>query len=404
MDLLRLEEAYQLLEQRYPVLGDTALIRQMEAMELELNDLNRLPEINLKGDGRFQSTSTRLESDNPMFPVEINQPLFNIRTYLEANYVLLDGGQQEARHSLIQLEKAAAQGELEVQRFALRKIINQLFLRISLLRTQQALFTISLDNLNVQQQRLTAAIQNGIALESEQTRLRVRTLELQAQRDNIDFYLEGSIKSLERWLGVQLGDQINLSFPSFSNITDEAAINRPELALFEKQQAVVLAKASLIEVRQKPKLNVFAQGGVGYPNPLNILDNNVAPYGLVGAGFTWTLKDWDKAKKEKSLLSLQAQRIEHAEETFRFNLEQQTPTYRAEVARLEQQIERNEAIAGLQKELLQTTAAQLEAGIITATEYLLQVNAELAARQQMAVLRAELQAVHLNYWNERGAF
>jgi len=137
---------------------------------------------------------------------------------------------------------------------------------------------------------------------------------------------------------------------------------------------------------------------------LNILDNKVAPYGLLGAGFTWTIKDWDKTEKQKALISMQAQRIDHAAQTFTFQLEKQSAAYRADMARLNQQIGRQESIVVLQKQLLRQLATQLEEGVNTATDYLLQVNAELAARQKIVILRAEQQAIQLHYWNERGAF
>jgi len=401
---LRLEEAYDLLEQHYPKLGDTTLIRQMEAAELALTKLDRLPDIRLRGDGRLQSTSTQLKTDNPMLDFEINQPLVNIKAYLEADYRLLDGGYQTVRQSLIQLEKAVDQGSLEVQRFALRKIINQLFLRIQTLRAQEALFALSLANIEARSEQVTAAIRQGTVLESELTKLRVQKLDLEAQRDNLTYQIEGARQTLADWLGVSLAEDVALILPDLSPSGLSKEINRPELELFEQQKAVVLAQAELIDIELKPKLNVFAQAGVGYPNPLNILDNKVAPYGLLGAGFTWTIKDWDKTEKQKALISMQAQRIDHAAQTFTFQLEKQSAAYRADMARLNQQIGRQESIVVLQKQLLRQLATQLEEGVNTATDYLLQVNAELAARQKIVILRAEQQAIQLHYWNERGAF
>lgn len=401
---LRLDAAYRLLEQRYPGLGDTLLIRQMQTAELELNDLARLPEIRLRADGRLQSTSTQLESDNPMFPLEINQPLVNLKTYLEADYLLLDGGYQAAKASLIQLERAVDRGELEVQRFALRKIINQLFLRIQGLRAQGELFALSLADIEARAVQLRVAINQGTVLESELSRLEVKKLELEAQQDNLAYQLEGAINSLSDWLGLTLPEDLILDFPDLSAMRLSDEIRRPELDQFEQQKALVLAQAEFFDIQLKPKLSVFAQAGIGYPNPLNILDNNIAPYGLLGAGLTWTIKDWDQAQKKKDLLSLKARRIDHAAETFTFRLEKQTANYQADMARLDQQIRRQESIVRLQQQLLTEVTAQMEAGTATSTDYILQLNAELAARQKIAILQTERQAIQLNYWNERGAF
>lgn len=399
---ISLQEAYEKLEQRYPALQDDQLLRQIEQEQLDLIEAGRLPEIALKGDGRLQSTSTRIEGDNT--PIEIQQPLVGVKTYLEANYILLDGGLQEIQKQLTSLEFAADQQQIEVQKFALRKNINQLFFQTTLLRTQEALFSISLQDLATRKESLQAGIENGVLLESELTKLEIKQLELESQKENIQFRIDGTLATLEDWLDIDLADDVVLEYPAFPNDQAESTIARPEQELFDKQKAALLAKAELIDIKLKPKVNLFAQGGIGYPNPLNILDNGVAPYGLIGAGFTWTIKDWDKTKKEKSLLALQAQRIENAAETFDFNLDKQTAFFQSEVDRLYQQIEKSRTIASLQEDLLNNLAAQLDGGVITATDYLLQVNAELAARQKVAILEAELLSVRLNYWNERGAF
>jgi outer membrane protein TolC len=295
-------------------------------------------------------------------------------------------------------------GELEVQRFALRKIINQLFLRIQGLRAQGELFALSLADIEARAVQLRAAINQGTVLEGELSRLEVKKLELEAQQDNLAYQLEGAINSLSDWLGLTLPEDLILDFPDLSAMRLSDEIRRPELDQFEQQKALVLGQAELIDIQLKPKLSVFAQAGIGYPNPLNILDNNIAPYGLLGGGLTWTIKDWDQAQKKKDLLSLQARRIDHAAETFTFRLEKQTANYQADMARLDQQIRRQESIVRLQQQLLTEVTAQMEAGIATSTDYVLQLNAELAARQKIAILQTERQAIQLNYWNERGAF
>lgn len=41
-------------------------------------------------------------------------------------------------------------------------------------------------------------------------------------------------------------------------------INRPELDFFQQQKAVVLAQAELIDIELQPKLYIFAQAGTAY--------------------------------------------------------------------------------------------------------------------------------------------
>lgn len=403
-EALTLETAYSLLDQRYPLVGDTALIHEMEAIELALNKRGGLPNIRLLSESRLQSTSTRLESDNPMFPLEINQPLVNMKAYLEAEYLWLDGGQQKARESIIRLEKGVEREELAVQRFALRKIVNHLFLRIHTLRAQQQLLLLSLADLQLRYEQLLVAVKQGTVLASEPIKVKVKLLELEAASDNLSFQEAGARQSLADWLGIDLPEDVVLVFPNLSPSSIREGIHRPELVLYRHQKDLVFAQAERIDSQWKPKLRLFAQVGLGYPNPLNLLDNQVAPFGLIGAGFSWNLNDWGKSKMQKELLSLKAKRIDLAAESFLFQLEKKSAAYRADLAKIDQQISRQENILSLQQELLGQLSSQLEEGVITATDYLLQMNAELAVRREIALLQAERQAVALNYWNERAAF
>ena len=78
---------------------------------------------------------------------------------------------------------------------------------------------------------------------------------------------------------------MELIYPSMSEPTVIPEIDRPEQELFQLQRNLILAQSDLITAARKPKLSAFAQAGIGYPNPLNLLDNNPAPYGLIGAAF-----------------------------------------------------------------------------------------------------------------------
>ena len=135
---------------------------------------------------------------------------------------------------------------------------------------------------------------------------------------------------------------------------------------------------------------------------VNILDNQLAPFGIIGVQFQWQITDWKKVKLEKELLSLQSQQLSHAEATLDFNLKSQEAAYRTTVRRLQKQLANDETIAALQTTILQQLAAQLDEGVITASEYLNQVNVELAARQRISIHQTELLKAQIEFLNERG--
>lgn len=399
---LSLTEAYQLFEARYPVLQNNNLLQQINQKELELLDIAKRPTIYWNANGQVQSESTSLDSDGAQLPFEIDQPLVSVRTFLEANYNILDGGVNEAQKKLKTATLLADEQSLEVQRFALRNRLNSIFLNTELLRQQRLLLDISLDDLTTRKQNITAGVEEGIILESEMIQLEVKQLELEAQQQNLDYSISGLIRSVEDLTGTSLSNDVVFLFPELPSLQEVPEIIRPEQKLYQFQREAILAQSDMVEAQKKPKLSAFTQIGVGYPNPLNILDNNIAPFGVIGAKFSWQVTDWSKSKLEKEILSLQAQQIQNAESTFEFNLQTQEANYQAEVDRLNNQVEQDKKIAALQAKILRQLAAQLDEGVITSADYITQVNAELTARQNLSIHQTELLKLQLEFLNERG--
>lgn len=400
---LTLENAYQILEERYPVLKNSDLLKDIHQKESEQLEKSRLPSVSLRADGRLQSESTSLGAEaGSQFPIQIDLPLYSAKSYLELNYNILDGGQTTARQKVTDAQLQVDQQMLEVDRYALRSRVDLHFVNMILLREQLKLFDFSFKDLEARRERLANGIEAGTVLESELTKVDIKLLELRSQQESLGYKLKGLHKSLEDLLDIKLFDEVELVFPLLDSPSQIPAIKRPEQQLFGLQRQAIWANSDLIQSARKPRLTAFAQGGVGYPNPLNLFDTNVSPYGLVGFQFSWRLTDWGKSKLQKEVLGLKANRINHAEETFLFNLDSREAAYSSAVASLENQITRDREIAVLQAQVLTQMAAQLDEGVITSSEYILQVNAELRSRQNLAIHQAELTKVQLEFMTERG--
>ncbi|OAV44048.1 TolC family protein [Lewinella sp. 4G2] len=400
---LSLTEAYDLLESNYPNLRNAGLNDQILSTELDLLDLERKPTLNLLGSATLQSETTGFENAENL-PLEIDIPLYSARAYGEASYTIYDGGRLDARKRVTEAEGKLANQQLEVERFGLRKRINQLFLGILLSREQVSLFATTLADIAERKATVAQAVELGAALESEVLQLSVRQVEIEAQRDNATGTIARLVAQLSTLTGRELSSDVDLQLPDLPGATTVPMVQRPELDLFQLQQAAIGANEALIEADTKPLVSTFLQAGVGAPNPLNLFDNGIAPYALGGVNFKWKLKDWGKSDKLRQLLQLRTAQLDNQRETFLFNLNSVNDAYLADVERLSQQIERNRKIAQLQAEILTQMAAQLDNGVITATDYLSQANTELLARQKLRIDRTQLTEIQLNFLNERGDF
>lgn len=397
---LSLQEAYTALEQEYPLLETDSLVNRIYQKELDKLALDRRPDLFLKADARIQSETVSFPDDIGI-PIAIDLPLYSAKSYLELNYSLFDGGLHKAEVEQKKADWEVEKKSLEVEAYSLRQRIDQLFVGIALYRAQIKLLGISQEDLAARRKVLEAGFQSGVVLESEVARLKVRELELDAQLGQLRQRLIGSLATLSDLTGLTLAPNIELDLPKYE-AQQEDVLDRPEQELFLLKKASLLEKESLLEVRKRPQIQLFAQGGAGVPNPLNFFDNNLSPYGLAGVSFQWKLSDRKQIAHDREILYLRSQQIDRQKESFEFNLDAAQANYSAEVSNLTEQIRKDEEIAALQAEILSQLATQLENGVITSADYLIQSNAELRARQNLELHKIQLQQKYLDYRTRRG--
>lgn len=400
---LSLTQAYALLESNYPSLRNAGLNDEILRAELDLLDLERKPTLYLKGSATLQSETTSF-GDAGNLPISLNLPLYNARAYGEVSYTLSDGGRLAARKSVKSAEGQLGNQQLEIEKFSLRKRINQLFLGVLLSRERVALYETTLADIAARKAVIEAAVDLGAALESELLQLRVREVEIEADRDDVNGNIARLLANLSTLTGQTLPAEVKLSLPDLPAPLTVTEVDRPELQLFQQQRAAILANEALIEADTKPLVSAFAQAGVGIPNPVNLFDTGISPYALGGVNFQWKFKDWGKADQQRQLLQLRTAQLDNQQETFLFNLNSGNEAYQADVERLNQRLLNDRKIMELQAEILTQLAAQLDNGVITATDYLNQVNVELRARQALRVDEMRLLELQLNFLNERGGF
>ncbi|MEO1215318.1 MAG: TolC family protein [Bacteroidota bacterium] len=274
---LSLKEAYEAFEAHYPILGSDSLLDRIYKKELEKLKLDRRPDFYLQAEARIQTETVSLPEDSGL-PLNIDLPLYSFKPFLELNYALYDGGLNSAQLEEKQAAWEVEKKSLEVESYSLRKRINQLFVGIALYKAQADLLKISQTDLEERRKVLEAGQQSGVVLESEVSKLRVRELELEAQAKSLQFSIEGSLNTLSDLTGLELDPKVELALPQYQNLRSLPQLNRPEQELFLLQQNSLMSKEGLLEAQHRPRIQMFAQGGGGVPNPLNFFDNNFSPF------------------------------------------------------------------------------------------------------------------------------
>jgi outer membrane protein TolC len=211
--------------------------------------------------------------------------------------------------------------------------------------------------------------------------------------------------SLLRILSSLTGKEIDISTefilpPQTGELTNE--LLRPEIQLFNLRKEQLAAGLKVVESKRLPKAFGFATLGYGNPPGSNFFKNAFAPYCVIGAGVKWNIFDWNNAKNEKQLISLQQGIIENRKIDLTDNLKRLLESKNAEIVSLKALIETDSELITLRKRITASAESQYENGTITATEYLNELNSERQALINFEIHKINLSLARIEYLNISG--
>jgi outer membrane protein TolC len=398
---LALEECYKKAMESYPLTAKTGLLQQASGLKLEQLDAARRPVIDWQGQASYQSETVQFPFELPgVKPIEL--PLFRAQTSINAGYTIYDGGMAEAQKALERAGLLAEQQSVAVDLERLKDRINDYFFGVLMLREKVKILETSLNNLQTKIATLAAGVSHGAVLESEVDKLRVEALRLQSQLEETRAQARGLLSVLSELIDEPLDEEVVLEMPDLAVLDYSMPLQRSELRLFDLQKEKILAGEGVIAARWKPKAGAFLQAGVGYPNPLNFFDDNISPFAIGGVQFTWTLFDWKQASRDRQLLTVQSRIVDNQRAVFEKNIQVLDGKFLEDIKAVENLIERDRQIEALQEKILQQASSQLDNGVITSTEYLDQVNAEIQARLSLEIHMLQLRQIKVNYLTLKG--
>ncbi len=391
---LTLQQANDLARQNYPLVKQRDLIKQTGNITIENLSKGYLPQLTLSGQASYQSAVTEINSPIPGFKVEpLSKDQYKI--VADVNQVIYDGGVIKEQQHLQQLNSMVEEQQLEIELYRLKERINQIYLSVLLLDEQIKQVAITKQDIETGIKRVEAQVQNGTAFKSNLNVLKAemlkndeRLIELQASR-------KGLIETLGLFLNQSLAENIFLITPAVVSLKTKE-ITRPEINLYEKQSLLAEQQTNLIDARNHPKFSAFVQGGYGRPG-LNFLKNEFDPYYIAGVRFNWSFGSLYTSKGEKQIADINRSSIDLQKETFILNTNTEIEQQQSEIEKWKQLITSDSTIIELRKSIKEAANAQLENGVITASDYLREVNAEDQARQTLITHQLQLLQAQINY-------
>ena len=389
---LSLDNCLEMAKQNYPLIRQYTLIEKTKEYSIANAQKAYLPQFNVAGQATYQSAVTQ---------IPISLPSVDIPTMSKDQYKLYGEVSQSITDLFIvkdQKEYINANSEIEVQKtevelYKLRERINNLYFGIFLIDAQIKQTELLKKDIQSGIEKTNVAIANGVALKSTADNLKAellkadqRTIELKATR-------KGYADMLALFIGNPIDENTVLEKPHRQMLTN--TINRPELKLFDLQKKSFDVQEKLITAKNLPRLSAFFQGGLGRPG-LNMLDNDFQGYYIGGLRLSWNITGFYTYKNEKKMLANSQSMIDIQRETFLFNTNLTLKHQNADITKMRELIETDKRIVTLRESVKNTTQNQLTYGTATTNDYLIAVNAEDQAKQNLILHEIQLLMTEYN--------
>ncbi len=386
---LSLEECYRQAETHSPQAGQMRLIQEATDLQIKLLNRNYVPQSRLNGQATWQSDVTSVPIKLPNFEIS-PPPKDQYKLTLDVTQTVWDGGVTEKQKSAALANQQVEQQRVVVDLYQIREQVSNLFFGAFFAEQQLRNFELLQKELNAKVLKTKASVQNGIAIRSNVLSLEARLLEIEQQLLETQKRRTSALEGLSLLMGATIDVNTVLQAP-VTQMINGTEIMRPELRLFDTQKQNLVVNEQLIKAKNLPKLSAFATGGYGRPG-LNFLASEFKTYFIGGVQLQIPLTHLytNNQGLEIKQLRVTQQRIEQQRESFLLATQIRLANQRQEVSRLQTLVESDRKLIEIRGSIRKASESQLDNGIITASDYLTELNNEDIARQNLILHEIQL--------------
>ncbi len=397
IERITLDECYRLAQENFPMVRQRGLIREANALNVNSLKNNFLPQIELNAQATYQSDVTAFPVNLPNVEITLLSK-DQYKATLEVKQILWDGGVIKMQEKVLNTTTEVDIQKVEVETAKLKERVNQLYFNVLQLDENEKLIDLLKSDLAARIKKMEGAVDNGVALKMGLQTLQAEDLKADQRIIELKSARSASIQMLNLLIAKELDDKtvFEKPTPQYESLVG-AQISRPELTLFDLQKKQIDQTVKVASLKNYPRLFAFATGGYGRPG-LNFLKNDFAFYGIGGIMFKWNLADlYSKTlKNDLQILKNNTQIIDIQKDIFLLNTKVVVKQQSAELTKLDKLIEKDRQILNLREKIKQTASAQLENGVMTANDYLIELNAESQARQNLVLHELQLLNAQVN--------
>lgn len=373
----------------YPLIKQYGLIEQTESYSLSNAGKGYLPQVSLTAKATYQSDVTKIPITIPGVKIEgLSKEQY--QAVAEVDQTVWDGGMISSQKKITKASTEVDRQKTEVDLYALKDRINQLYFGILSLNAQLVQNDLLQKELQTNYDKFTAYMQSGIANQSDLDVIKVEQLKTRQRRVELEATRKAYKEMLEAMTGEGIPDAGSLTIPDLKTlIVKTSQNNRPELKLYEAQDKLFDSQTNQIKAGNMPKISLFVQGGLGNPG-LNMLKNELSTYYIGGARLVWNFGNFYTRKNNLRQVEINRQSVGVQKETFLYNNNLKVMQQNDEIEKIREQLSGDDEIIALRGSIKTATEAKVKNGTQSVTDLVQQINAESQAIQDKSLHEIQL--------------
>jgi outer membrane protein TolC len=383
---LTIEQCQEKARSNYPLIRKYNLIEQAKNYNLSNAQKSYLPQVQVSAKATYQSSVVKIPFEIP----ELNMPALHKDQYMaavEANQLLWDGGVAQSQKRMIQANAKVETQQLEVELYALKEEVNQLFFGILLFDAQLAQNQLHIDELERNYRTIADYLANGIAHAADLDAVKVEQLNVKQMRIQLLATRAAYVDMLAVMMGETPDDAVYFVKPPLPLVGHGR--NRPELQLFDAQNDWLDSQKRAIQSGYMPRLGLFLQGGVGRP-ALNMLSNVVEPFYLGGIRLSWNFGSLYTQKNDERKIEVNKSLVETQRDLFLYHIRLTETRENKDIQRIRDLMNDDQEIIALRENIRKAAEAKVNSGTMTVTDLLQEISREDLARQTKIVHEIDL--------------
>ncbi|WP_431215855.1 TolC family protein [Puia sp. P3] len=391
---IQLGECQQKAVKHVPIIKEKELLQRIETDRIKNANTARLPQNEFAAQATYQSAVPTLPIKIPgvsVTPVDKDQ----FRVTDETSVLIYDAGRTTAQKALVRALSLVEQQKVEVDLYSIRSEVTRLFANIVESDTRLELLQLLKQNVEDRIVKVNAGVEAGTVLASNLLVLQAEDLGITQRIDEQRSNRKGLIDIMNVYTGDALDTSTRFIMPAPDTGLKDS-ITRPEISLFNYQSTAYSVQRRLLDANTRPQFKAFFQGGVGRPG-LNILDNDIKGFYVTGIKMSWTLGSFYTLKRDKDVLHRQQEIVDAQKQTFQLRVNAQLAGQKEEIAKLSHLLQQDIDIISVRTKVKDISSGQLDAGVITSSDYLIELNAQNQALTNQKLHQVQLVFAYIQY-------